>query len=64
MFGEKLKLIRKEKKLTQKELAEKSGIGVQTLRNYEQGIGNPTWSSVVALATALGVSTEAFREDK
>jgi transcriptional regulator with XRE-family HTH domain len=64
MFGEKLKQVRKEKGLTQKELSEQSEIPLPTIRSYEQGQSKPSWESVVALATALGVSTEAFREDK
>ena len=36
-FGERLKKARKAKKLTQKELAEKAGIPLSTLRGYEYG---------------------------
>ena len=36
-FGEKLRLYRTEQNMTQAELAEKSGVGRNTINNYEHG---------------------------
>ena len=36
-FGEKLKKHRKEKGMTQKQLAEAIGVGATTIINYEKG---------------------------
>ena len=35
LFGEKVKLLRKEKGLTQTELAEAVGVTLRTVQNYE-----------------------------
>ena len=36
-FGEKLRVLRKEKGLTQAELAKLAGGGLKTINNYEKG---------------------------
>lgn len=46
------------------DLARSSGLSDDVLRQYETGKRSPTWSSVQAIATALGVPTDAFRESK
>lgn len=60
-FGKKLKEIREKQKLSQKQLAEKAGIGQQTISNWENGIREPLWSNLLALAQALEVSLDDFR---
>lgn len=60
-FPERLKEIREANHLTQEELAKKAGIKHGTLRNWEQGIGEPKWSAIEKLSVALGVSCEVFR---
>jgi transcriptional regulator with XRE-family HTH domain len=59
-FKEVLRDLRKRSGLTQEELARKAGIPVTSLRGHEQGQRVPSWASVVKLAKALGVSTDAF----
>jgi transcriptional regulator with XRE-family HTH domain len=61
-FGEKLKEAREKAGLSQTALAEKSGLHRFTVAKYEQGLRQPTFEAVDALARALGVSCEAFRE--
>lgn len=61
-FPERLKAMREANHLTQEELADRADIPYGTVRNYEQGISRPSWENVVALADALGVSCEAFRQ--
>ncbi len=46
------------------DLARKSGLSDDVLRQYESGARRPTWDSVQKIATALGVPTDAFRESK
>lgn len=53
-----LKDVRKKKKLTQVELADKSGILQQNISNYETGYKSPTLESAVRLADALGVTLD------
>ncbi len=52
-LGEKIKTLRKEKKLSQTELAKKSGISRATLSKLENG--NLTKISVATLDRVLGV---------
>jgi transcriptional regulator with XRE-family HTH domain len=59
-FGEKLVELRKAADLTQVELAAKSGVPIGTVRDYEQEARDPLLSNAQRLATALGVSLDAF----
>ena len=54
----KLKRIRQEKGLTQKGLAEATGISLRTLQHYEQGskdLNQAAALTVYAIAQALGI---------
>jgi transcriptional regulator with XRE-family HTH domain len=55
-LGAAIKALREKKKMKQQTLAEAAGIGVAHLSKIERGRGNPTWSTVVALAEALDLS--------
>lgn len=57
-FAEILKFIRESNDLTQKELANKSGLSQQCVCSLEQGTRSPTGSTLVALSRALNVSTD------
>lgn len=59
-FGDELRRRRDAAGLTQEQLAQKAGTSIGNVRNYEQGIRLPTFPIVVKLATALGVTCEAF----
>jgi transcriptional regulator with XRE-family HTH domain len=70
VFGKQLKVVRAAKGLSQAALAaliapddvaeEKRWL--RNIKNWEQNVGEPRWSDVLAIADALGVSCEAFRE--
>lgn len=52
----KLKTLREQAGLTQQELANKSGVNIQTLRKYEQGvknINNAKFKTILKLAITL-----------
>ena len=55
---ENLKEIRKEKGLSQKELADKVGIEQSALSHLETGRNNPTITTAQALAKALGCTVD------
>ena len=56
--------LRKEKGLTQEQLAERSGLSQQYLSGLEQGKRNPTIVTLYEIAEALGVShVELVRPD-
>jgi transcriptional regulator with XRE-family HTH domain len=59
-FAGRLRELRTAAGLSRRELAEKAGLKEGGIRDIEQGINNPTWPTVLALAAALGVSCEAF----
>ncbi len=61
-FGERLKELRETAGLTQVELAARAGMHQFGVAKLEQGIREPTWASVQALARALGVSCSAFED--
>ena len=53
--GEKIRILRKKKNLTQKKLAELSGVAEITIRKYESGENFPRMSQMRKIAFALGV---------
>ena len=53
-LGETLRLIRKRQKLTQRELAAKSGIPCQSICNYETGKTMPSVFNYECLMNAMG----------
>jgi transcriptional regulator with XRE-family HTH domain len=65
-FPEHLAQLRKEKSLTQPQLAEKIGVHVAQVRRYEAGTSQPTLDVIRSLAVALGVSADEllFAEDE
>lgn len=60
-FAKLLRNARAEKQLSQSELAERAGMPVHSLQNYEAGRREPKWSAVCALATAMKLPLERFR---
>jgi transcriptional regulator with XRE-family HTH domain len=61
-FKDVLRDLRKQAGMTQEELAKKAGVPLPSLRGHEQGQRIPSWASVVKLAKALSVSTDAFSD--
>ena len=55
LVGRNVGRIRREKGLTQEQLAEVSGFSQQYISGLEQGRRNPTVVTLYELATALGV---------
>lgn len=52
-ISENIKYLRKQKKMTQKELAEKSGLAIITIQGYESGKYEPKMESIYKLRKAL-----------
>lgn len=55
-LGEAIRQLRRKRGLTQEDLAHSAGITAGTLSLIERGHANPTWSTVKAIAAALGSS--------
>ena len=60
-LGENLKKIRKAKKMTQKDLAQKSGVKQSVISDLETGTAKST-GSILELANALGVTAEELKK--
>lgn len=58
MLAERLRLKRKERKLTQEELAQKVNTTKATISNYENGYSSPSNDMLVDLAKALNTTTD------
>jgi XRE family transcriptional regulator, master regulator for biofilm formation len=64
MVGEKIKKIRQNKKITQKELSEKTGISISYIQQLEYKTKeNPSLEKLTQIATALGVRVMDLAED-
>jgi len=58
IFSERLKTLRKEKKLTQKELAEQIGISQKSYSHWETGKNEASLENLIKLADLLEVSID------
>jgi transcriptional regulator with XRE-family HTH domain len=63
-FGIRLRALREEKGMSQRELAELAGCNQFTVAKLERGLQEPAWPLVLALAKALGVTCLAFLNDQ
>src|SRR5262245_11810136 len=63
-FGDRLKALRENADLSQRELADRAGLTRDGVASLEQGRRGPTWDTVQALARALDVSCDVFRDDR
>lgn len=59
-FGPRLKQLREAAGLSQEQLAERIGFNKFSIAKLEQGVREPTWTTVCLLIRALNVSCEAF----
>ena len=62
-IGYRLQKLRKKRKLTQKALAEMTGISRSYLSDIEHNRYNPSFDTIEALATALKLDLKSFFDD-
>lgn len=60
MFNNILKDLRKQRKLTQKELADKLGLSASAIGNYEQGIRVPDYETLEIIADFFNVPIDSL----
>jgi transcriptional regulator with XRE-family HTH domain len=59
MLAQNIKKLRKQRKLSQEELAKKAGVTYSTLIKLESGVNkNPTIKTIQQIATALEVTLD------
>lgn len=63
-IGEKIKAIRKEKGIAQKELAEMMGVSAAMIAQYEAGKRAPKYETLNRFSSALGVSVLSLVDDE
>ena len=57
-MGEKLRSLRTEKKLTQKQVADRIGLAISAVSSYESGSRYPSYDALIKLARIFHVSTD------
>jgi len=57
-MGNKLKSLRLEKKLTQRQVADRIGLAISAVSSYESGSRYPSYDVLVKLARIFHVSTD------
>lgn len=57
-FGERLKKLRIENKMTQKHLADRVGLAISAISSYESGNRFPTYDVMIMFARIFHVSTD------
>ena len=57
-MGYNLKLLRKEKGLTQKQVADRIGLAISAVSSYESGSRYPSYDILIKLAHIFHVSTD------
>ena len=64
-IGGRIRVLRTEKALTQKQLGDLCGMADSAIRRYESNRGNPTQETLQRIASALGVSvSDLLGQDK
>ena len=63
-IGKKITYLRKEKGLTQQQLAKKLNIGCSTVANYEKDYRTPDLDTLKSLCEFFNVSSDFFIFDK
>ena len=61
-FAENLKQLRKERQLSQEDLAEILDVSRQAVSKWEQGVGYPEVETLLLLSSKLGVSLDSLME--
>lgn len=62
-FGERIKILRKAKDLTQEELGEKANLSYKFIGEIERGQTNPSFDTLAALAKALNINISQLFEE-
>ena len=61
-MGERIRALRTQQHMTQRELAEAAGVTVRSVINYEKNASTPTRRNLCQLAQMLGVTEAWLRE--
>jgi transcriptional regulator with XRE-family HTH domain len=62
-LGNRIRELREQAGLSREQLGAAAGLSARAVQQWELGDREPGWFNMVALADALGVSCEAFRQE-
>lgn len=57
-LGQRLKTLRKQHKLTQKQVATRTGLAVSAISSYESGVRYPTYPTLIKFASMYHVTCD------
>lgn len=63
MIGDKIKYLRRKKKLTQSQLAKELNVTAQAVSKWEKGLSNPDVEIIIKLSEFFGVTTDYLLKD-
>lgn len=63
-IGERIRINRQNKKMSQQDLSDKSGVAYKSLSRYELGSTIPPADALKAIADALGVAADLLLSDE
>jgi transcriptional regulator with XRE-family HTH domain len=61
-FGKRLKFLRKQLNLTQEQLAESTGLTIESISNIERGLFGPKFDNLEKISAAIGVEVHELFE--
>jgi len=61
-FGKRLKFLRKRLDLTQEQLAESTGLTIESISNIDRGLFGPKFDNLEKIAAAIGVEVQELFE--
>ena len=61
-FGKRLKFLRKRLDLTQEQLAEPTGLTIESISNIERGLFGPKFDNLEKIAAAIDVEVQELFE--
>lgn len=64
IVGERIKALRESQSLTQEELANRSGLGIEQIERIENNIDLPSLAPLIKIARVLGVRLGTFLDDQ
>lgn len=64
LFGRRIRSLRKERGLTQEELAEATRLSAEYISRVERGLASPSFKIIARLADTLGVTPGVFFDFK
>lgn len=63
MFGDKIKLLRRKRKLTQSQLANELNVTAQAVSKWEKGLSYPDIETIIKISELFGVTTDYLLKD-